>query len=66
MYTIFDLANYTNKILDIENNIYSGGFGLSTKSDNGIISITYSKGNDWGERFNLKNAKISINFLTFF
>ena len=66
MYTIFDLANYTNKILSIDNNIYSGGFGLSTKSDNGIISITYSKGNDWGERFNLKNAKISINFLTFF
>lgn len=66
MYTIFDLANYSNKILSIDNNIYSGGFGLSTKSDNGIISITYSKGNDWGERFNLKNAKISINFLTFF
>ena len=66
MYTIFDLANYTNKILSIDNNIYSGGFGLSTKSDNGIISMTYSKGNDWGERFNLKNAKISINFLTFF
>tara|TARA_S200000501_G_scaffold21299_1_gene18754 strand:+ start:2853 stop:4520 length:1668 start_codon:yes stop_codon:yes gene_type:complete len=66
VYTIFDLANYTNKILSIDNNIYSGGFGLSTKSDNGIISMTYSKGNDWGERFNLKNAKISINFLTFF
>ena len=66
IFSIFDIANYTNSILDIEKNIYSGGFGISTETENGIISINYSKGNNWGESFNLKNAKINVIFTTFF
>ena len=66
IFSIFDIANYTNTILDIEKNIYSGGFGISTETENGIISINYSKGNNWGESFNLKNAKINVIFTTFF
>ena len=66
IFSIFDIANYTNTIIDIENNIYSGGFGISTETENGIISINYSKGNNWGESFNLKNAKINVIFTTFF
>ena len=66
IFSIFDIANYTNTIIDIDNNIYSGGFGISTETENGIISINYSKGNNWGESFNLKNAKINVIFTTFF
>ena len=66
IFSIFDIANYTNTIMDIDNNIYSGGFGISTETENGIISINYSKGNSWGESFNLKNAKINVIFTTFF
>ena len=66
IFSIFDIANYTNTIIDIDNNIYSGGFGISTETENGIISINYSKGNSWGESFNLKNAKINVIFTTFF
>ena len=66
IFSIFDIANYTNTIVDIDNNIYSGGFGISTETENGIISINYSKGNSWGEPFNLKNAKINVIFTTFF
>ena len=63
---IFDLANYSNKILNINQHIYSGGFGLSSRTENGVISISYSKGNNWGNSFNLKNAKINVIFVTFF
>ena len=66
MYTIFDIANYTDNILNIEKDIYSGGFGFSTLTENGLISVNYSKGNNWGNSFNLKNAKINVIFLTFF
>ena len=66
VYTIFDLANYSNKILDLDEDIYSGGLGFSSRTENGIISISYSKGNRWGNSFNLKNAKINVIFITFF
>ena len=66
IYTIFDVANYSNDILNIEQDIYSGGFGFSSITKNGIVSISYSKGNNWGNRFNLKNAKINVIFAAFF
>tara|TARA_B100000900_G_scaffold246031_1_gene209224 strand:+ start:35 stop:1702 length:1668 start_codon:yes stop_codon:yes gene_type:complete len=66
IYTIFDLANYSNDILNIEHEIYSGGFGFSSITQNGVVSISYSKGNKWGNRFNLKNAKINVIFAAFF
>ena len=66
IYTIFDLANYSNKILDLDEDIYSGGLGFSSRTDNGIVSISYSKGNSWGNSFNLENAKINVIFMTFF
>ena len=66
IYTIFDLANYSNEILDLDEDIYSGGLGFSSRTENGIISISYSKGNSWGNSFNLKNAKINVIFTTFF
>ena len=66
IYTIFDLANYSNEILNLDEDIYSGGLGFSSRTENGIISISYSKGNSWGNSFNLKNAKINVIFITFF
>jgi len=66
IYSIFDLANYTNGILDLDQYIYSGGIGFSALTENGVISINYSKGNNWGNSFNLKNAKINVIFTTFF
>ena len=66
IYGIFDLANYTNSILDLDQDIYSSGIGFSTLTENGVISINYSKGNNWGNSFNLKNAKINVIFTTFF
>ena len=66
IYGIFDLAKYTDKIHAVDEDIYSGGIGFSTITENGIISVSYSKGNNWGNSFNLKNAKINIIFTTFF
>ena len=66
IYTIFDLANYKNNLFNINNDIYSGGFGFSNLTKNGSISVNYSKGNLWGNSFNLKNAKINVTFITFF
>ena len=66
MFGIFDLANYTNYILETDKDIYSVGMGFSTVTENGIISISYCKGNNWGNSFNLKNAKINVIFTTFF
>ena len=66
IYTLFDFANYENNLLAIEDNIYAGGFGFSSLTKNGYISVNYSKGTNWGKSFNLKNAKLSVIFATFF
>tara|TARA_Y100000766_G_scaffold234958_1_gene210153 strand:- start:105 stop:1772 length:1668 start_codon:yes stop_codon:yes gene_type:complete len=66
IYAIFDLANYKNRILNFEEDLYSVGFGFSSKTENGIISINYSKGNNWGNSFNIKNGNIGVNITTFF
>jgi len=66
IYTLFDVANYQNKILSIDEFIYSGGFGFSSRTKNGLISVNYAKGTTWGDSFNLKNAKLSVSFVTFF
>ena len=66
IYTLFDVANYQNKILSIDEFIYSGGLGFSSRTKNGLISVNYAKGTTWGNSFNLKNAKLSVSFVTFF
>jgi hemolysin activation/secretion protein len=66
IYTLFDVANYQNKILLIDEFIYSGGLGFSSRIKNGLISVNYAKGTNWGNSFNLKNAKLSVSFVTFF
>ena len=66
IYTLFDLANYRNNIFELNENIYAGGFGFSTTTQNGIISVNYAKGNQWGKKFNLKNAKLSVSFISYF
>jgi len=66
IYTIFDLANFNNEIMNLSDSLYSGGFGFSSLTENGIISLNYTKGSFLGQKFNLQNAKISINFTTFF
>ena len=66
IYTLFDVANYQNKILSIDEFIYSGGLGFSSLTKNGLISVNYAKGTTWGNSFNLKNAKLSVSFVTFF
>ena len=66
IYNTFGIANYTNSVTNFEDNLYSGGLGFTTKTENGVISVNYSKGDVLGKRFNFKNAKISINFITFF
>ena len=66
IYALFDFANYENNLLAIKDNLYAGGFGFSSLTKNGYISVNYSKGTNWGKSFNLKNAKLSVNFVTFF
>lgn len=66
LYTIFDIAQYENRIDDVKDNLYSLGLGLSYLTENGLVSINYCKGDEWGNEFSLKNAKISVKFVTFF
>ena len=66
IYALFDFANYENNLLGINDNLYAGGFGFSSLTKNGYISVNYSKGTNWGKSFNLKNAKLSVIFATFF
>tara|TARA_S200000501_G_scaffold301701_1_gene289015 strand:+ start:1087 stop:2730 length:1644 start_codon:yes stop_codon:yes gene_type:complete len=64
--SIFDYANYSNNVITESNNIYSLGFGFEFLSKSNHISLNYSKGVDFNQKFNFQNARLSINFVSFF
>ncbi len=63
---IFDYANYSNNVITESNNIYSLGFGFEFLSKSNLISLNYSKGVDFNQKFSFQNARLSINFVSFF
>ena len=63
---IMDYAYYVNEIFNSMKNIYSLGFGFKLLNDKNLISINYASGSDFNQNFNFKNARLSINFVTFF
>lgn len=66
IFSLFDFSKYKNKNLNIDEKIYSAGFGLKTLSNQSIITIFFASGNTWGKKLNIEDAKINIIFKTFF
>ena len=63
---IIDYANYKNDILNSTKNIYSLGFGFKFLNNDNLISLNYASGSDFDQKFSFKNARLSINFVSFF
>ena len=66
IFSLFDFSKYKNINLNIDEKIYSAGFGLKTLSNQSIITIFFASGNTWGKKLNIEDAKINIIFKTFF
>ena len=63
---IIDYAYYVNDIFNSTKNIYSLGIGFNLLNDKNLISLNYASGSDFNQKLNFKNARLSINFVTFF
>ena len=63
---IIDYANYNNDVLSIQKDIYSLGVGFEILNENNLISLNYTSGSDFKQKFTFKNARLSINFISFF
>jgi hemolysin activation/secretion protein len=63
---IIDYAYYVNDIFNSFKNIYSLGIGFNLLNDKNLISLNYASGSDFNQKLNFKNARLSINFITFF
>ena len=63
---IIDYAYYYNDILNSRKNIYSLGFGFDILNANNLISLNYTSGSEFEQKFTFKNARLSINFISFF
>ena len=63
---IIDYAHYVNDIFNSFKNIYSLGIGFNLLNDKNLISLNYASGSDFNQKLNFKNARLSINFITFF
>ncbi len=66
IFSLFDFSKYNNINLNMDEKIYSAGFGLKTISNQSIITMFFASGNTWGKKLNIGDAKISISFKTFF
>ncbi len=64
--SIFDIGNYENKLINSYSNIYGVGIGVGLLTKGGLFSINYAVGSDLKEKINTKNARIHINFRSFF
>ena len=63
---IIDYAYYNNDILNSKKNIYSLCFGFDILNANNLISLNYTSGSEFKQKFTFKNARLSINFISFF
>ena len=63
---IIDYANYKNDIVNRMKNIYSLGFGFKLLNNDNLISLNYASGSDFNQKFSFKNARLNINFISFF
>ena len=64
--TIFDSANYENKLANISSNIYGVGFGLNINTNSGVFRINYANGIRKGQNIDLKLSKIHLSFSNIF
>ena len=64
--SIFDIGNYENKLINVYSNIYGVGIGIGLLTKGGLFSINYAVGSDWKDKIDTKNARIHINFRSFF
>ena len=64
--SIFDIGNYENKLTNVYSNIYGVGIGIGLLTKGGLFSINYAVGSDWKDKIDTKNARIHINFRSFF
>ena len=64
--SIFDIGNYENKLINAYSNIYGVGIGIGLLTKGGLFSINYAIGSDLKEKIDTKNARIHINFRSFF
>ena len=63
---IIDYAKYKNDIFNRLKNIYSLGFGFKILNADNLISLNYTSGSDFNQKFSFKNARLNINFVSFF
>lgn len=63
---IVDYAYYENEIFNALRNIYSLGIGFKLLNEKNLISLSYASGSDFNQKLNFKNARLSINFISFF
>ncbi len=64
--TIFDSANYENKLANISSNIYGVGFGLNINTNSGVFRINYANGIRKGQNIDLNLSKIHLSFSNIF
>ena len=66
IYTISDIAFIQNQLTATKNNLIGLGLGYSFKTKNGIINLGYAIGKYNKQAFRFSNAKVHLNFSSFF
>lgn len=65
-YTVSDFAFYSNQLDNLNSNLYSFGLGYLFNSKIGKINLSYVLGKAKNTDFNLRNAKLHLNIISYF
>lgn len=64
--TVFDIANFQNKVLNQKENLYGFGFGFGILTKGGLLRFIYANGKTEDAPFKLNNSKIHLKLNTTF
>lgn len=64
--TVLDYGYYQNKLIDLEENLFSFGFGIGLNTKGGLLRLIFANGRSSQQEFNFQNTQVHLSLNTFF
>lgn len=64
--TVLDYGYYQNKLVRIDENLLSFGFGIGLNTKGGLLRLIFANGRSSQQEFNFQNTQVHLSLNTFF
>ncbi len=64
--TVLDYGYYQNKLINLDENLFSFGFGIGLNTRGGLLRLIFANGRSSQQEFNFQNTQVHLSLNTFF